>query len=329
MKPCPVCRREVQSEASECPYCGVVFAKWKARDVIQATASNSPSENRSENEAMMVSEQKIRHSRNIIVTGLILQIGLFFVQQLLNLNQPRGMPSGLFVTVFMLTFGGQSLGWVLGMVGLSRFAKAKGRPVEWGVLGLLPVIGPVIGLIVLYKQPALPAKDIVKQSKSLRGSVWIAAALYLLDALVFNQGVIALVTAAAVIFVMLPRALMAAFKKDRALLVRRGIKAAIYTIMVVAVLVSNYLNNQLVQHRAEALIAACKEYREKYEKFPDKLEDLVPEFIPNVPLAKFTLTWNEFRYVPFEGQHGLMWVALPPFGRPSYDFEEDRWGYVD
>lgn len=34
MKSCPACQREVQSEASECPYCGVVFAKWRSPSVI-------------------------------------------------------------------------------------------------------------------------------------------------------------------------------------------------------------------------------------------------------------------------------------------------------
>lgn len=36
MKPCPACQREVQDEASECPFCGVVFAKWKGNASVKA-----------------------------------------------------------------------------------------------------------------------------------------------------------------------------------------------------------------------------------------------------------------------------------------------------
>jgi hypothetical protein len=38
MKPCPACQRDVSDEAKECPYCGVVFAKWKERKSQPTTA---------------------------------------------------------------------------------------------------------------------------------------------------------------------------------------------------------------------------------------------------------------------------------------------------
>jgi amino acid transporter len=241
---------------------------------------------------------------------------------------------GMTITFIMLCAGA---GWIMSAIGLRDLARAKRLSEHWSLLGLFPGFA-VVGLAIVSMLPAraipqtaMPdgVRKTSPEGRSLSGSVLTALALYLLDAFVLNQGAIALVTAAVVIFVMLPQALMAAFAKERALLVNKAMKAAIYTVMVLAVLGSNHLNNRLAQHRAEALIAACKEYRGKYEKFPDKLEDLVPEFIPNVPLAKFTLLWNGFSYVSFEGQHGLRWVALPPFGRPSYHFEEDRWGYLD
>jgi hypothetical protein len=36
MANCPACHREVPSEQQECPYCGIVFAKWRGRNVLSS-----------------------------------------------------------------------------------------------------------------------------------------------------------------------------------------------------------------------------------------------------------------------------------------------------
>jgi len=41
----------------------------------------------------------------------------------------------------------------------------------------------------------------------------------------------------------------------------------------------------------------------------------VPDFVPSVPLAKYTLVFNTFMYMAGPGHHSLVWIALPPFGR--------------
>ncbi len=171
----------------------------------------------------------------------------------------------------------------------------------------------------------------MKQAGSLRGSIVIATILYVLDALVLNQGFITGATALLVILFLLPKALLAAFKHERELVKTRALKLTIYTIMVLGVFVTNYLNDQLARHRADALISACRQYEAKYQHLPATLQQLVPEFIPTVPLAKYTLSSfsNRFRYTSCRGKHSLHYADASPFGRPTYYFEEGRWGYMD
>jgi hypothetical protein len=56
----------------------------------------------------------------------------------------------------------------------------------------------------------------------------------------------------------------------------------------------------------------------------------VPEFLPAVPRAKYTLAYGEFTYwASSEKDHTLMYVALPPFGRRLYHFEQGVWTQLD
>lgn len=78
------------------------------------------------------------------------------------------------------------------------------------------------------------------------------------------------------------------------------------------------------------MIEACQAYQTRHGKLPDHLEELVPEFLPTVPRAKYTLQWEEFTYSKSSNTaHTLMYVALPPFGRQLYHFEQGTWSQLD
>ncbi|MEE8300301.1 MAG: hypothetical protein V3R28_03240 [Desulfatiglandales bacterium] len=163
--------------------------------------------------------------------------------------------------------------------------------------------------------------------RGLRKSLITAAVLYIFDAFIINQGAIALITILVVVILFLPRAIFSI--KDKPLFKNRLLKATIYFIMAVAIFGSNFINNKIAKYRAERLIEACYKYHNKYQQYPNKLEDLVPDFIPRVPSAKFTLSFNKFRYISSDKHHMLTYVHRPPFGRPFYDFEKGKWGYLD
>jgi len=131
----------------------------------------------------------------------------------------------------------------------------------------------------------------------------------------------------------------------------RFIITGIYFLLGVLIIVTFVYNNKISRQRAEDLIAACESYKQVHGKYPDKLKELVPEFVNEIPLARYSLGFNKFRYysykprkpdaalskllckpdkgIPPEGRHVLEYTDITPFGRPFYMFEEKRWSYLD
>ncbi|MFH1578036.1 MAG: hypothetical protein ABIC18_03085 [Candidatus Omnitrophota bacterium] len=165
--------------------------------------------------------------------------------------------------------------------------------------------------------------------KKFRRSIIFAALLYIVDAGIYSQGGITLIAVLIIILVLVPKILIAFFRKNKGLFKERMITAGIYLLVLVIVFASNGLNNRLAFKRAKRIIQASNEYKAKYAGYPDKLQDLVPEFIAKVPLAKLALAYNKFIYIAREEQHLLVYYALPPFGKRIYYFEEGQWGYLD
>ncbi len=89
--------------------------------------------------------------------------------------------------------------------------------------------------------------------------------------------------------------------------------------------------NAQARRNAESLIAACRAFEAKHGRLPENLEELVPEFLPALPSARYDGPHFGFQYEvsAASGHHVLGWTDTAPFGRPFYVFEEDRWGYLD
>ena len=162
--------------------------------------------------------------------------------------------------------------------------------------------------------------------KKMRRTVIIAIILFGLDAFVFNQGVIAFITlfALPILFI---RALIG--WKDKPLLKKRLNACGIYFLMSILIFSSIGINNKIARSRAEVLIAACEKYKDKNNEYPEKLSDLVPDFISKVPVAKYAHMSKRFYYIKSEESHQLFYMAMPPFGRPTYNFERQEWLYID
>ena len=141
--------------------------------------------------------------------------------------------------------------------------------------------------------------------RALRRTLVIAGVLVLVDAFVLNQGLIAVATALGALIGGVPRAFLAWRRGEPTTARLRAARTGIYI--------------------------ACRQYEVRHGRLPDRLDELVPNFIPSVPLAKYTLMppFNMFIYMARPGQHSLMWTVFPPFGRPYYVFEDNRWGSLD
>jgi len=147
-----------------------------------------------------------------------------------------------------------------------------------------------------------------------------ALLIFILDGIFFQQGVITFIAA----IICIPRFFYAVFKKNKELMKREGM-FVLTVILVFSFIVSN---NYIAKHRTEKLIKVCNVYKNKYGHYPEKLEDLVPEYYSRVPIAKAGIWWK-YLYSSYEGKHSIMYVSVPPFGRSYFKLEENKWGFLD
>ncbi len=166
-----------------------------------------------------------------------------------------------------------------------------------------------------------------EKRKGLKRVFLWAGGLIILDALIINQGVISALIGAWMLLVAVPRAVF--FTKAAEMKRYRLWRAAVFIGVAPLVLGYNMANNQIAGKRAETLVVAVKSFKEKHRRYPAKLEELAPDFIDHVPVAKYILTDNSFHYTSTPENHILFYISMPPFGRPSYSFERNEWYYMD
>ena len=163
------------------------------------------------------------------------------------------------------------------------------------------------------------------RAPSLALALVLSLALVLIDGLWLGQGAIAMLVAALVVFA-IPLSFRARYVTVRRQRLR---KIAIYLGAVVLVLGFNAANNRIAQQRADTLIATINSYHAKNGSYPRSLQDLVPEYLPAVPRAKYALTSAQFRYIRTQDDALLLYTSMPPFGRPTYSFRDKSWSYID
>jgi hypothetical protein len=133
--------------------------------------------------------------------------------------------------------------------------------------------------------------------------------------------------------------------RKKNLILRTPLKLiGVYSICFLAVITTIWINNKIARNRAEVVITAIKQYKTKYNHYPETLQNLVPEFLPSVPKAKYSFESNKFYYSRLIRESVLVdknnkpiiiesvllnYTDLPPFGRPTYSFEQNEWGYID
>lgn len=161
----------------------------------------------------------------------------------------------------------------------------------------------------------------------LQKTIITAFLLFITDAFVLNQFAIAVITIILGVPVLLVKLLKA--RKDRERVKLLVSKAGIYAVMIALIIGANIFNNIVAGRRANDIITACEQFRAKTGRYPGQLSELVPDFLPTIPAAKYSLMGSSFRYFAREDSHALMYVAIPPYGRKYYVFEKRAWETVD
>jgi hypothetical protein len=160
--------------------------------------------------------------------------------------------------------------------------------------------------------------------RSLRGSLITAGILLVLDVLIFGSFTISFFVGPIWLLVAVAKAVFQ--RKNRPLAAKR---IGIVLVTLALVFGNAWLEARMARANAELIIEACTRYQTDKGIYPTKLDDLVPMYLHSVPRAKYDLFAGDFFYLTYKGQHSLMWVAIPPFGRPDYQFEKAKWGYLD
>ena len=169
----------------------------------------------------------------------------------------------------------------------------------------------------------MPRKRLVQIGKSVTRPTLLA----ILDGLVLHQGAISIFT----LILFCPIQLLCALpligsKEKRSARLSRVLR---YGVAAMLVLLYLQFDRARARFKAEEVIKACQQYKEEQGKYPEKLEVLVPKYIPQIPHANFSLMYNEFQYWIHNGQASLIYPVMPPFGRATYNFESKTWNGVD
>jgi len=102
---------------------------------------------------------------------------------------------------------------------------------------------------------------------------------------------------------------------------RRLANLMIYMVAVVLVLVIHHQRIRDAQAHGDMLVLALKKFRADHQRYPPKLDDLVPKYAGSIPMGAY----SRFFYSSVDGTAPLFFfVTVPPFGRRAYCFEVTR-----
>ncbi|HOX45629.1 MAG TPA: hypothetical protein PK668_18665 [Myxococcota bacterium] len=150
----------------------------------------------------------------------------------------------------------------------------------------------------------------------------LAAALVALDVLVLGLPVPGLLASVALCVVHGARLVLAMLRRQRRRLLRLALSMATFTLAVAACLVLTGLDRQLGAERAGELARALERHRAEQGAWPERLEQLVPRYLPAVPRAGFRLCFAEFEYQPDPPE--LSWTVWPPSGRRVLELDDGQ-----
>lgn len=153
--------------------------------------------------------------------------------------------------------------------------------------------------------------------------------LFLVDLGYLGQGLFSLLVAVIGLAILVPASLWSLIRGQRPLAGSRAARAVLYLLLGVATVGAMRFHADTARVNADRVIAACRSYEKANGKLPETLPDLVPAFLPGIPRAKYTGMFGEFTYLSAPTNHTLLYVALPPFGRRLYHFEQNRWSNLD
>lgn len=118
--------------------------------------------------------------------------------------------------------------------------------------------------------------------------------------------------------------------RNRALMLGRLRAIAITSVMAAAAIAWGLYDGVQAERRVLATAGAVKAFAARHGRYPERLEELVPAFLPEAPHAHRFGMARTLYYRPV-GDKGpwLMYISAPPFGSRSLEVETGNWQFVD
>lgn len=148
------------------------------------------------------------------------------------------------------------------------------------------------------------------------------------DGLVMNVPLFGCLAAGLLALVVLVMGLLR--RKNRKPMARLLIALSLASILSIGLTVAMVrLNWHMGQRNSERIVEAVRAFQKDHGgAYPESLEELVPHYLDRVPRSRIGIM-SDYRYWIDGDRASLMWIQIPPFGRPGYDFAESRWWYAD
>lgn len=167
-----------------------------------------------------------------------------------------------------------------------------------------------------------------RKNVSLRRAAKLCAACLAFDSAFAGAPWIGFIASVILVLLHLIKAAVAAFS-DRVAALSRVKCAALFVATAALIMGAFVLQSKIAYRNAERIIAAAEAYRLEQWRYPGKLDDLVPMYLPDIPACAYRLLPCGYGYWERGGKHHLGWVENPPYGRPGYEFETKTWLYLD
>lgn len=206
----------------------------------------------------------------------------------------------------------------------------SGDAVEFsaGALAIAALFGYLAWRDWRRPKPAAGERPAGAPPPTLRTALVTCGILLAIDVLFFGAPALGMYAVIVLVVWLLPRILFAwrtpGLRDHRA-------RVALVTVGFLALDIGAYwVLDEIAQRRVVSVADALARYKARQGAYPQKLQGLVPEYLPEIPAAKSGwVMFGDVLYLYKEGAPGLMYVSFPPFGRKVLDVATRKWEFVD
>ncbi len=163
---------------------------------------------------------------------------------------------------------------------------------------------------------SLPVRIVQRFPGDLTGMAIFTLGFYIVDAWVLNLPLFSFILFLLILPIFLISTVGCVCWRLRPSAVNVMASMGILFLGIVAVVGTRHIRRTLFQYRVTKMGDVCLAYGAKYHYYPERLNDIVPEFISSIPKINVGILGDEdFGYSSHDGAEPFIYYnCLPPFG---------------